>query len=302
MNLSRNLAHVMILAIVLSGLGGVGGCHTLKRASETIDSTREKSLNIDRRWDIHEEKRKFLIVMVHGFNSSGESAWGKFPSLITHEKDSTFANFNVIRYGYGSSACRNKVEISIRGDGLRSFLIDEIKNYHGIIFVSHSMGGLVVMQALTILARDKNADLERVPIVVMTFGTPHLGVQGTEVLGELGLLCKDKQAEAMEPFSESLGNLTAQWNSYFESHERSPYRYHVSLKRYYGPEDFFVSHVSACGGRIAECAQVDGNHTMIVKPDDPSHLAYQKLRAQIGSLFSVVEVMSPKGPSNLRIN
>jgi pimeloyl-ACP methyl ester carboxylesterase len=289
------------MAIMLLPLTALLGCDSLKRVFDTLDSTRETPQTIDRKWDIHEPERKFLMVMVHGFNSSKEAAWGEFPSLITNEKNSKFARFNVIRYGYSSSVCRNKVEISVLGDGLRSFLIDEIKSYHGVIFVAHSMGGLVVEQALTILARDNNSDLDRLPIIVMTFGTPHLGVQGADKLEHLSFLCTDKQAEAMEAFSESLSSITADWNAFFKKQAHSRFNYHVTMKKYYGPDDRFVSRASACGGDISDCEQVEGNHAMIVKPRDPDHLAYRKLLSQISNLVSASDGMRPMVPSDLRI-
>lgn len=289
------------MAIVLLNISTTLGCDTSKRIFDAFDSTRDTGLTIDRIWDIREPERKFLIVMVHGFNSSSEAAWGGFASLIRGEKNSTFADFNVIRYGYGTSVCRNRVEISVRGDGLRSFLIDEMKNYRGIIFVGHSMGGLVVMHALTILARDNSEDLNRLPVIAMTFGTPHLGVQGADALAQISFLCRDKQAGAMEAFSEELVGLTAQWDSYFGNLGGDRYNYHVAMKRYYGGDDLLVSHASACAGRISECEQVDGNHAWMVKPNGPDHLAYQKLRAQVSNLVIARDNMLPMSPSNLRI-
>src|ERR1041384_8245400 len=119
MNISWHTNRALIIALVLLNFTALQGCNT-NRAGEIFESTRETILKIDRKWDIHEERREFLIVMVHGFNSSSDDAWGKFPSLIMEEKNSKFARFNLYRYGYDSKVCRNRVEIPILGDGLRS--------------------------------------------------------------------------------------------------------------------------------------------------------------------------------------
>jgi hypothetical protein len=256
---AQTISTKIITCAALLFLGyGLSGCDTLRRVFEIFQTTQDTPLIIDRIWDIKEPNRKLLIVMVHGFNSSSDEAWGGFPKIITKEKDSTFSAFNVIRYGYESSACRNKIDISVRGDGLRSWLIDHMKNYNGALFVAHSMGGLVVMQALTFLARDHNPDLDRVPITIMTFGTPHLGLRDAEKLGELGKLCQDKQAEAMVLFGEYLLNLTAQYRSYFEDHQR--YSYRVIMKKYYGADDVLVERGSACA---AETLQIVNKSTAI---------------------------------------
>ena len=67
---------VMLMAIVLLNISTTLGCDTSKRIFDAFDSTRDTGLTIDRIWDIREPERKFLIVMVHGFNSSSEAAWG----------------------------------------------------------------------------------------------------------------------------------------------------------------------------------------------------------------------------------
>lgn len=291
----------LVLAILLLPLTTLLGCG-LKRGVDILDSTREKPTPPNLKWDIQEESRKFLIVMVHGFNSSNELAWGGFPGLITSEKNSKFVRFNVVRYGYSTSACRNEIGISVRGDGLRSFLIDEIKKYHGIIFVAHSMGGLVAMQSLTILARGNNSDLDHLPIIVMSFGTPYLGVEGAEKLEQLGILCTDKQAETMEVFSESLGNITADWDFIFKKGERSHFNYPVTLKKYYGSDDLLVKRTSACRGDINDCEQVPGNHVMMVKPHDPDDRTYQKLLTQVSNLVSISDGMRPSVPTGVRID
>jgi hypothetical protein len=223
--------------------------------------------------------------MVHGFNSSSDQAWGEFPRIIKSEKDTAFLGFNVLRYGYGSAVCRNKVDISDRGDGLKSFLSDELKNYDGMIIMGHSLGGLVAMHGLIKLAKVHHPDLERIPVAVMTFGTPHIGVQGAERLGQIGFLCTDKQAEAAKVFDRSLDELRVDWESYFGSN--AP-KYHVTIRTFYGPDDSFVYQASACG-RFPGCEQVDGeNHVMIVKPSDTNHLAYKKLRVQVDSMTDLI--------------
>jgi len=225
--MNYNWGSVRTLASVIILLLGLPGCGMVKTLLDTYKSTRDTPPVIDRLWDIQETTRKLLIVMVHGFNSSNGQAWGRFPDLIKEQKDGDFANFNVVRYGYGTSACKNRVNIAERGAGLKSFLKDEISKYEGVIFVSHSMGGLVVMYSLTGLAKENNNDLNRLPMTVMTFGTPHAGVRAADVLVNLASLCSDHQADELRVFDASLHDLMTEWNSYFGKEATSRYHYNV---------------------------------------------------------------------------
>jgi esterase/lipase superfamily enzyme len=273
---------VTLIALLITQLIALTGCYEAKVLSDTFSSAREVPITPDRIWDIREPDRKLLLVMVHGYNSSNDKAWGKFPEIIKAEKDKAFLGFNVLRYGYGSNACRNEVDISDRGDGLRSVLSDELKQYDGMIIMGHSIGGLVAMHGLIKLAKAHQRDLERIPVTVMTFGTPYSGVQGAELLGNMAFVCTDKQADAVTVFNRSLMELKVDWFSYFGNNEP---KYQVTIKPFYGPADRLVFQDNACGP-FPGCEQVvDGeNHVMIVKPSDTNHSAYTKLRVQVDSM------------------
>ena len=273
---------VTLIALLLTQMVALTGCYET-RLWETYSSTREGPVSDPGIWDIHEPDRRLLLVMVHGFSSSNNQGWGEFPRIIKSEKDTAFSRFNVLRYEYGSAICRNNADISDRGDGFKSFLSDDLKNYDGMIIMGHSLGGLVAMHGLINLAKVHHTDLKRIPVTVMTFGTPHLGVEGAERLGQLGFLCMDKQAKDIEVFNRSSRELRKDWDSYFGSNE-----YRVTIRTFYGSDDTFVSQDSACG-RFTECEQINPvNHVTTVKPSDTNHLAYKKLRVQADSMRDLI--------------
>jgi hypothetical protein len=274
---------MMLIALLLIQVVALTGCYETTRLSETYSSTREGPVSNPGVRDIDEPGRRLLLVMVHGFSSSSNQGWGEFPRIIKSEKDTAFSGFNVLRYEYGSTICRNNADISDRGDGLKSFLSDDLKNYDGMIIMGHSLGGLVAMHGLINLAKAHHPSLKRIPVTVMTFGTPHLGVEGAERLGYLGFLCTDKQAKDVEVFNRSSRELRKDWDSYFGGNE-----YRVTIRTFYGSDDTFVSQDSACG-RFTECEQINPvNHVMIVKPSDTNHLAYKKLRVQADSMKDLI--------------
>ena len=80
-----------------------------------------------------------------------------------------------------------------------------------MVIMGHSLGGLVAMHGLIKLAKAHHPDLARIPVTVMTFGTPYSGVQGAELLGKISFVCTDKQAEAVTVFNRSLRELKVDW-------------------------------------------------------------------------------------------
>src|SRR5262245_11087670 len=274
-----------LIALLVTQLVVLTGCDVIRQIWVTYSSTREGPVNDPVKWDIQERDRKLLLVMVHGFNSSNEQAWGEFPRLIKEGKDTAFSRVTVARYQYGSMACRNDVDIADRGDGLKSFLSDELKNYDGIILMGHSLGGLVAMHALIGLAKAHNTQLALIPVTVMTFATPHLGVEGAEHLRQLGFLCSDKQAKDVEVFNRASRELRKDWDSYFRSNDL---KYRIAIRTFYGSDDSLVAQDSACG-RFSECEQINPvNHVTIVKPGDTNHLAYKKLLSQVNSMTDTI--------------
>lgn len=279
-----------LIALLVTQLAVLAGCDVTKQIWGIYSSTREGTVSEAGIWDIQEPDRRFLLVMVHGYDSSNDQAWGEFPRIIALEKDTAFVRFNVLRYGYGSIPCRNKLDIADRGDGLKSYLSDKLKNYDGMIIVGHSLGGLVAMHGLIDLAKARNDQLARIPVTVMTFGTPHLGVEGAERLRQLDFLCIDEQAKDVEVFNRASRELRKDWDSYFGWNDS---KYHVAIRTFYGSDDTFVVQDSACG-RFLECEQINPvNHVMMVKPSDTNHLAYIKLRVQVDSMTKLKPITKP---------
>ncbi|MEO6112723.1 MAG: hypothetical protein ABIQ24_12995, partial [Nitrospiraceae bacterium] len=110
----------------------------------------------------------------------------------------------------------------------------------------------------------------------MTFGTPYIGVQNTEILSPL---CKNKQTDDMEALNDRLDELKNEWTLRFNQDTETAGKLtpQVPLYTFSGRRDRFVTRMSACGyAKI--CEVVDGDHYSIVKPITREHLAYRKLQ------------------------
>ena len=275
-------------AIVVFELLAVVGCST--RIFEQLDSLRGNKTEHLRDWVREDPQRHQLIVFVHGFNSNKDDAWGQFPTLLMDDPD--FDDFNIHRFGYPTNRCRQVSDIKDQGDFLSSFLKEiltgEQPRYRQVLLVGHSMGGLVILHALLKLERDDVEVLQKNELKVLTFGTPYLGVENTDVLL---LFCDNKQANDLSVLNDTLGDLSRNWTQRFNqkaapSGRETP---QVPLYAFRGKADLFISKTSACGYPQTPCDVVDGDHKSIVKPVDRTHLAYVKLKS-----FTKLKTMKDK--------
>ncbi|MEO7860838.1 MAG: alpha/beta fold hydrolase [Nitrospirales bacterium] len=228
----------------------------------TIGCTNVRSEQL-RGWERHERKTN-LLVFVHGFNSSKEQAWGSFIPLIKDDKD--FSEYDILSYGYPQEICGQTNDIRDVGAHLKSDLTEELPKYDTTIFVGHSMGGLVILNALLELG-DSNATLiSNKLFLVMTLGTPYYGAERASIFGTI---CRNPQGEAMQVLTNEGARLVRDWQ------QRST----IPVYPFHGLKDELVKMASACGIAPPICESLDGDHALIAKPLDREHLAYKKLQS-----------------------
>lgn len=255
------------------------------------------------------------LVFVHGIFGDTLDTWknaktGKhFYDLISADPR-LGSHFDIFAYGYpsnmlqaGSSTIQEAANRLI--NDLQYYGIDQYKK---VVFVAHSMGGLVVLRAL-LTKRDL---LPSVPLVIL-FATPQEGAQITElarhVLNNPGL------AEMLPADSNSyLQNLNDEWRGIDPAH-----RPHVACAYEKLPIAGVVIVPFDSATRFCDEAAtpVEANHIDIVKPataDDDSYIALSNAVMSfvpIGSLetpdFSlqganaVFVISDPKGESQIHI-
>ena len=267
------LLPVLVVGLIIVTIA----CDKMRTIIDQLGSLRGANTENNRVWAREDSHRDKLIVFVHGFNSSNATAWGEFPSLM--QKDERFEDFNLVLYGYPTK-CGSVDSIREEGSSLASFLNDILEgnrpNYSRIILVGHSMGGLVVMNALLNLERDHFPVLTKQDLRVVTFGTPYMGVENTDLLPPF---CTNKQTENMVALNNGLHELGQEWNQRFNQElstvgKPTP---QVPLYTFHGREDKFVSKASACMRAKIPCEIVDGDHYSIVKPITREHLSYTRL-------------------------
>jgi pimeloyl-ACP methyl ester carboxylesterase len=118
---------------------------------------------------------KRVLVLVHGLTGDGRSTWTSrnknyWPNLMA--TDATFEDFNVYVYEYRSGLFGPCLAVTDVANNLRLHLTNDrvFEDHQQVVFLAHSMGGIVVRQFLL-----RNRDLiPKVPLVLF-FATPTAG-------------------------------------------------------------------------------------------------------------------------------
>jgi hypothetical protein len=127
------------------------------------------------------------VVFIHGFNSS-EECWKSsngtyWPSLLKDEND--FPSIGIYVFSYRTSFFRGNYNLGDVVDALKTYLhLDEVLKHSQVIFVCHSMGGIVarrfiVSQQLGLLENG----LKKVGLFLVA--SPSLGSEYANMLGTL---------------------------------------------------------------------------------------------------------------------
>jgi Alpha/beta hydrolase family len=122
------------------------------------------------------------IIFVHGFTGDLRNTWRNIPTIL-HPDDATqpryLDDWDLAGFGYSSSKWFDlsglwSADAKLTEIATKLFTQTELsaKNYDRLALVAHSMGGLVVQQALV-----DHEDLRRRVSYVLLFGTPSNGLE-----------------------------------------------------------------------------------------------------------------------------
>ncbi len=147
------------------------------------------------------------VVFVHGILSSGESCWKNengtyWPRLLRDEEK--FQELGIYVYSYQTGVSSGTYNLNDVADDLRGRLIDidKIANCQKIVFVCHSMGGIVVRKFLA----DRINDLldRQIEIGLFLVASPSLGSDyaNKKFIELVVKFLKHSQAEALK-FSQN---------------------------------------------------------------------------------------------------
>ncbi|WP_133470629.1 esterase/lipase family protein [Paraglaciecola marina] len=246
----------------------------------------DKSEREKRRLGWHEEVREVpkagsLIVFIHGLGGNYKKTWGEFPDFL--EQDDKFNNTDIYLFGFKSGFLRFFVSpIEALGQRLRTVLLDASCKYEQITVISHSLGGLVVKEAIASIL--KTGDAHRVNLHHAIFcSTPHLGSVTARFLAFLG--GHINQLKVLQPKIIDAHTL---WLARINSHKTSPndivherYSKNIDITNIWASNDRIVSFGNATALPSQHTITIEGSHTMMVKPETMDHHVYTTLSEQL---------------------
>lgn len=227
---------------------------------------------------------KNLLLFIHGLKG-GSSTWSfdetiSFPQLISEDNEfedsfdiACFDYFTNFTNTYGKA--RNlfsrlftsitKREINLPVDELSELLVGEchvnLSEYENIIFIAHSMGGLVAKSC--IIKMDEQGILNNITGFI-SLAVPH---SGSETASWGGMVSSNVQLGDLSVFSKETDLLNRKWIKLTRSPE---------VKFLYGSYDNFVVKQSAIPIQVSakESIAVQEDHFSICKPKDRNSNVY----------------------------
>jgi pimeloyl-ACP methyl ester carboxylesterase len=209
-----------------------------------------------------------VIVFVHGIMGDGVSTWTSendsyWPRMLT--EDHAFDGADIFVYSY-PTAFWATLSIDELAENMRSVLIaDGVSNYQKIVFLSHSMGGLVTRAYLL-----KNRKVAEHTFFAYFFSTP---TTGSQIASIAQYLSSNPQFTKMRSLNaeDYLADLSRQWLAASFSFP--------SYCAYEKRATKGVSLVVNMGSAIALCTKpvdpIDADHIGIVKPTSQNSASYR---------------------------
>jgi pimeloyl-ACP methyl ester carboxylesterase len=201
-------------------------------------------------------KNRAAIVFVHGFTGDLRKTWRNIPDLIT--KNGGLNDWDMLGFGYVSTKWFDITGLWSADADLAAIAImlygrPELSKYKSLAFVAHSMGGLVVQDAIV-----SHSDLRDRVSQVVFFGTPSNGL----VKAGFADFWK-RQVKNMDANGTFIKSLRKAWDDQKLSGGK-PFR----LIAVAGERDQFVPPESSLGCFPNEvCRVIPGNHLTMLEGD-----------------------------------
>ena len=229
-----------------------------------------------------------VIVFVHGVMGDPRDTWtndgtkASFPTLVA--KDKTFDDADIYVFGYPTKFRGSTLDVDQLSDLLHQRLIAEkiTQNYDEIVFVAHSMGGLVVRD---FLMKDGPSVAKKVPMIY-TFATPYTGSDAARIAGTFG---DNPQFKSMEKLASGgyVASLQTRWSAFDERKQiRTFCAYETApVVKTNLTEAIIVARESATNGCSERIDPIADNHIGIVKPANDHSQSFIVLQNAYNSVF-----------------
>ncbi|MBR1154530.1 triacylglycerol lipase [Bradyrhizobium sp. JYMT SZCCT0428] len=227
-----------------------------------------------------EEKSKYIrevqghdwvIVFVHGIIGDSKDTWTNgntyWPALLTSDKDFDGASIYVYEYPTSVSSTMSLNEVA---ENMRLiFNADGVSQHNNIVFIAHSMGGLVLRNYLL-----KYREVASRVRMSYFFATP---TTGSEIAAIVGLVPKvGPQVKALRPMERAsdLANTQLDWRA-----ARFKFPSYCAFETLATYGIVVVPQASATNLCDDVVDPINSDHFSIVKPSGPRSLPYLAFKA-----------------------
>lgn len=200
--------------------------------------------------------------------------------------DPALEDFEILHFEYSSpkfrwSPLKCIPDYNVIADNFRTYLEIETSAYSGLVFVSHSQGGLIIQRYLARMLEDGlGEDLERIRRIIL-FSCPNSGSEVFMIVRRSMWFWKNPQERELRPINEAVTD-TQQivLNRIVHATRISADQCPIQIIAYAGESDNVVTPTSA-KGVFPKTGVIPGDHFTIVQPDSLKHRAYTTLKANL---------------------
>lgn len=213
------------------------------------------------------------VIFLHGFSGDKDTTWDRFPLLL--KADSNLEKWDLHSLGYSTGLMPDlrgvwsgDPDLPVLGLHFRTRLgLAPLSQYTRLALVGHSMGGLVIQQALV-----EDEELRKRTSHVVLFGTPSAGLKKAAIFAKLFGIFK-RQVVNMAEDGEFIRALRAGWKKTFG--DAPPFGFLAVA----GDKDQFVPPESSIRCFPQKFQRVvAGDHVSMIKPRDENAECYKLLR------------------------
>lgn len=219
---------------------------------------------------IRSEGNEKLIVFIHGFLGDSVSTWMYkdifWPEMLS--RDSSFSDADIMVYEYLST-----LESRLSIDEISHHLISDLKSegaldYREIIFIAHSMGGLITRKAISI-----DVDLAEKVNFIYFYATPSAGSGLASYSNWISKNPNLAQMSESDP-NRFLAQLHADWITLIEKHPIQSYCAYEKRETGFVFRSIVVNELSAIALCTKRPVAIDEDHIQIVKPANIQSRSY----------------------------
>ena len=272
------------LTAIFFCLNFISGCiwpfsTTIRQPSDSTDM--QKPNRSDSRWAFPpNSSNDRVIVFVHGIFGDAFSTWknpeGKY-FFDFMKSDPSYDHTDLYVYGFPSSFFGTAFSIDQAVSGLNQRLKDDhVLDHKQIIFVCHSMGGLVVQRYLLTY----RITAQKVPLLFF-YSTPQEGAAITRVAT---IVTNNPGIEQMFPYDKNryLQNLDGEWKQALAEGLKTEIRCAYETEPTFGV--VIVGAASGTRNCFGVSTAVGENHINIVKIKNSRDMAYVALRNAVSDI------------------